>query len=143
MKHALIVAAAALVALPGAAGAKTKTTTIAFDGYCDVVTINVTGTAVAGKDACAGGFGGGLIVKPGGAAGKAIVAGVQFSPYPGYQFVLQLSYPLVTGGSWTLSYTTDGASLNPYESGTYTVQAPPYRDQATGKAPAVRALLAR
>lgn len=141
MKHVLIVAAAALVALPGAAAAKTKTTTIAFDGYCDVVTINVTGSAVAGKDACAGGFGGGLIARR--AGGKAIVAGVQFSPYPGYQFVLQLSYPLVTGGSWTLSYTTDGASLNPYESGTYTVQAPPYRDQATGKAPAVSALLGR
>src|ERR1700757_2844076 len=107
MKTLLVLGAAALLALPSVASARTKTTTISFDGYCDVVTINVTGALVAGQDACAGGFGGGLLVRHAGSAGRSVVAGVQFpSVYPGYQFVLQLSYPFVTGGAWTMYATT-------------------------------------
>jgi hypothetical protein len=125
MKTLPVWAAATLMLLPNVAAAKTKTTIIAFDGYCDVVTINVTGGLVAGKDSCASGFGGGLITKDAGESGKAIVAGVQFPPEPGYQFVLKLSYPLVTGGTWSLYVTTDGMTLNPYEAGTYTIQTTP------------------
>lgn len=120
LKALLVAGALALLASTGAAEAKTKTTTISFDGYCDVVTLKVTGTFVAGKDSCAGGFGGGMVAKVAG-FGNAIVAGVQFTPYPGYQFVLELSYPLVSGGTWNLYYTTDGKTLNAFESGTYSV----------------------
>ena len=125
MKTLLILGAAALIALPSVASARTKTTVITFDGYCDVVTMKVTGSLVAGQDSCAGGFGGGMVVRHAGAGGKSIVAGVQFTPYAGYQFVLDVAYPLVTGGAWTLYYTTDGAALNPYESGTYSIQGTP------------------
>jgi hypothetical protein len=136
MKTLLVLGAAALLALPSVASARTKTTTVSFDGYCDVVTIKVTGALVAGQDSCAGGFGGGLLVKHAGSAGRSVVAGVQFSVYPGYQFVLQLSYPLVTGGTWTMYATTDGTTLSPFEGGTYTVQSGGASNTPRGTLPA-------
>ncbi|HEY4115862.1 MAG TPA: hypothetical protein VGM17_17535 [Rhizomicrobium sp.] len=139
MKTLVILGAAALLALPSVASARTKTTVVSFDGYCDVVTIKVTGSLVAGQDSCAGGFGGGMVVKQLGGQGKSIVAGVQFPVYAGYQFVLQLSYPLVTGGTWTMYATTDGTELDPFEAGTYTVQNGP-SSAPRGALPAVAAL---
>ena len=113
---------AALLALSGAAQAGTKTEIVSLDGHCDVLTLKIAKGVVAGTDdpACAAGFGGGYAGKVKGFGG-AIVAGVQFALAPGKQYVLRLAYPLVTGGAWDLSVTTDGVTLTKFEQGTYTV----------------------
>jgi len=112
---------AALVALGGAAEAKTQV--VSLNGHCDVLTLKISKTNIVGADdpSCATGMGIGYVSKVKG-FGTAIVAGVQFSAVPGAQFVMRLSYPLVTGGSWDLSLTTDGSTFTPYESGIYTVE---------------------
>jgi len=123
MKALLALGAVALVLSGVPAAAKTKTYMISLDGHCDVITLTVNGTLVAGTDAssCEAGIGGGLIgtVKK---FGEAIVAGVQFSAKPGTQFVFEIAYPLATGGAWDLYDTTDGVTLTKAESGTYTVE---------------------
>jgi hypothetical protein len=53
------------------------------------------------------------------------VAGVQSPGAPGVQFVFQVSYPLVTGGTWALYGTTDGVTVAELEAGTYTVEGTP------------------
>ena len=50
------------------------------------------------------------------------MAGVQSPSAPGYQFVIDISYPMVTGGAWSLYVTQDGVTMTPFESGTYTVE---------------------
>ena len=122
MKSSFALTAAVLIALGGAASAKPKTQTISLNGHCDVLTLHINKTAVAGTDDpdCAQGFGAGFIGKVKG-FGNAIVAGVQFSDEPGVQLVIRVQYPLVTGGSWDLSATSDGVSFSEIESGTYTV----------------------
>jgi hypothetical protein len=116
-------ALAAVVALGGAADAKTKTQIVSLNGHCDVLTLKITKTQVTGADDpdCATGFGVGYVSKVRG-FGNAIVAGAQFSQAPSAQFVMRFSYPLITGGSWDLAITTDGTTFTPYESGTYTVE---------------------
>jgi hypothetical protein len=123
MKLSLILAASVLVALSGGASAKSKTETISLNGHCDVLTLNIDKSVVAGTDDpdCAQGFGGGFIGKIKG-FGNAIVAGVQFSGEPGEQVVIRVQYPLVTGGDWDLWGTSNGATLTKLESGTYTVE---------------------
>jgi len=123
MKSSFALAAAVLVALGGGASAKSKTQTISLDGHCDVLTLQIDKNAVAGVDipTCANGFGAGFIGKIKG-FGNAIVAGVQFSEEPGVQLVFRVQYPLVTGGAWDLSETSDGVSFSQIESGTYTVE---------------------
>jgi hypothetical protein len=37
------------------------------------------------------------------------------------QFLLQVSYPLVKGGTWTLYRTKNGYTTKVFQSGTYTV----------------------
>jgi hypothetical protein len=123
MKSSFALAAAVLIALSGTASAKSKTETISLDGHCDVLTLHINKIAVAGTDAadCAQGFGAGFVGKVKG-FGNAIVAGVQFSEEPGTQLVFRVQYPLVTGGSWDLSATSDGVTFSKLESGTYTVE---------------------
>jgi len=62
----------------------------------------------------------GLIAKTND-GGRSIVASVQVNNRPGDQFLLQLSYPLVDGGTWSVFYTSDGYRVKLYKSGTYTV----------------------
>ncbi len=126
MKATLALAAGLLVALTVAAPAKPKTEVISFDGHCDVITLHIGKGLVAGADDpdCSAQFGGGLIGKVRG-FGNAIVAGVQSPSVPGVQFVLQIAYPLVTGGTWNLYTTADGVTINKVESGTYSVQGTP------------------
>jgi hypothetical protein len=114
---------AAILALGGAADAKPKTRIISLDGHCDVLTLKISKTEVVGADDpnCATGFGIGYVGKVKG-FGNGIVAGVQFDAVPGAQFVIRISYPLVTGGNWDLAVTTDGTTFTPYNSGTYTVE---------------------
>ncbi len=123
MKTSLALAAAALIATSGAVGAKTRTSVISLNGHCDVITLQIGKPLVAGADNpdCSPQFGGGLVGNVKGFGG-AIVAGVQSPDVPGTQYVLQIAYPLLTGGAWLLYTTTDGISLKKVESGTYTVQ---------------------
>jgi hypothetical protein len=122
MKTSLALAAGVLLAFTSVAYAKTKTEIISLDGHCDVITIHISKSLIAGADdpACSAQFGGGLIGKVKG-FGNAIVAGVQSPAAPGVQFVLQISYPLITGGTWNLYDTTDGVTLSQIETGTYSV----------------------
>src|SRR5438045_270420 len=98
MKTYLALAAAALLATSGGALAKSTTAVISLDGHCDVITLQIDKPLVAGAGDpdCAVEYGGGMIGKVKG-FGNSIVAGVQTPNAPGAQFVLQLSYPLVTG----------------------------------------------
>jgi hypothetical protein len=123
MKAYLALAAAALLAMGGTASAKSTTAVISLDGHCDVITLQITKPVVAGADDpnCATEYGGGMIGKVKGLGGT-IVAGVQSPSAPGYQFVIDISYPLVTGGAWSLYVTQDGVTMTPFESGTYTVE---------------------
>jgi hypothetical protein len=122
MKTLLALGTAALVLSSAAASAKTYS--ISLNGHCDVITLDVKKTLVAGSDDadCEAGFGGGLIGKVKN-FGDAIVAGVQFSAKAGDQFVFEISWPLATGGSWNLYETSDGVTLTEVETGTYTVDS--------------------
>ena len=62
----------------------------------------------------------GLIAKTND-GGKSIIASVEVMNMPGYQFLLQISYPLLNGGTWSAYYTKDGYKMKLYKSGTYTV----------------------
>ena len=55
--------------------------------------------------------------------GKVITFAVNLSGKGGsaYQYVYVIDYPLVTGGSWTNFYTTDGKTMGKMGGGTYTV----------------------
>jgi hypothetical protein len=55
--------------------------------------------------------------------GKTITFAVNLSGKGGsaYQYVYVIDYPLVTGGSWSNFYTTDGKTTGRGGGGTYTV----------------------
>lgn len=121
MKTSWALAALLLLGAAGEAGAKTQV--ISLDGHCDVLTLRISKSAVAGTDDpnCSTGFGGGFIGKVKG-FGNAVVAGVQYTSQPGKQFVIRVAYPLVTGGAWDMYVTNDGVTLHPFSGGTYTLQ---------------------
>ncbi len=123
MKTYLALTAAALVAMGGTASAKTQKTVITLDGYCDVITLRIDNALVAAADApkCTTEYGAGMIETVKG-FGNSIVAGLQTPNSPGHQYVVQISYPLVSGGAWTAYSTTDGVTLSFFNSGTYTVK---------------------
>ncbi len=123
MKTYLALAAAALVAMGGTASAKSKTAVISLDGFCDVITLQINKSLIAGADDpnCNTEYGGGMIETVKG-FGNSIVAGLQTPNSPGHQYVVQISYPLVSGGAWTAYSTTDGVTLSFFNSGTYTVK---------------------
>lgn len=52
---------------------------------------------------------------------RQIIASVQVNDRPGDQFLMQVSYPLVDGGTWSVFYTSDGYNMKLYKSGNYTV----------------------
>ncbi|HTU00087.1 MAG TPA: hypothetical protein VMF58_18700 [Rhizomicrobium sp.] len=113
----------AVLALSGAADAKPKTQIVSLNGHCDVLTLKINKTNVVGIDdpSCETGIGVGYVGKVKG-FGTGIIAGAQFGTAPGTQFVIRLSYPLVTGGNWDIYVTTNGTTMSKFESGTYTVQ---------------------
>ena len=126
MKTALLMSAAALVMCAGSA-AVAKTVSISFDGLCDGmdIIVNTTDrTALETGNGCDQGanFGAGTIgtIKR---RGNAITLGVNLSAKGGgaYQYIYVISYPLVTGASWSNFYTTDGKTLSRQFTGTYTV----------------------
>lgn len=126
MKKILLAGAAALVTFVGSA-ATAKTVSISFDGLCDGMDIIVdkTGhTALETGNGCDEGahFGAGTIgsIKN---RGKAITFGVNLygKGGGGYQYIYVISYPLVSGSTWTNFYTQDGKTLSKQFTGTYTV----------------------
>lgn len=126
MKRILLAGAAVLVTCAGSA-ATAKTVSISFDGLCDGMDIIVdkTGhTALETGNGCDEGahFGAGTIgsIKN---RGKAITFGVNLygKGGGGYQYIYVISYPLVSGSTWTNFYTQDGKTLSKQFTGTYTV----------------------
>ena len=61
----------------------------------------------------------GLIAKVNGE--RSIITSIQVKNRPGDQFLLQISYPLLNGGTWSAFYTSDGYRMKHYKSGTYKV----------------------
>jgi hypothetical protein len=53
--------------------------------------------------------------------GKSVAIGVVFNGDPGAIYVVQLTYPFVTGGTYQISLTVDGAGYDTIAAGTYTV----------------------
>ena len=128
MKIALLMSAAALAMCAGSA-AVAKTVSISFDGLCDGMDIIVNGTdrtALETGNGCDAGahFGAGTIgmIKN---RGNAITFGVNLTAKGGgaYQYIFVISYPLVTGATWSNFYTTDGKTLSQEFTGTYTVNS--------------------
>jgi len=128
MKTVLAICVAALaICAGGAAAAATKTASISFDGFCDGldIIVNTTDrTALETGNGCDVGahFGAGTIGKIKG-RGNAITFGIDLTPKGGgaYQYIFIVSYPIVTGSTWSEFYTTDGKTLLGQYTGTYTV----------------------
>jgi hypothetical protein len=128
MKTALLMGAAMLMMCAGSA-APAKTVSISFDGLCDGMDIIVNKTdrtALETGNGCDQGahFGAGTIGKIK-LRGNVITFGVNLSAKGGdaYQYIYVISYPLVTGASWSNFYTTDGKTLSREFTGTYTVNS--------------------
>jgi hypothetical protein len=126
MKAALLISAAAL-AMCAANAAAAKTVSISFDNLCDGmdIIVNTTDrTALETGNGCDEGahFGAGTIGRIKG-RGNAITFGVNLTAKGGgaYQYIFVISYPLVTGSTWSNFYTTDGKTLSRDFTGTYTV----------------------
>jgi hypothetical protein len=124
----LLISAAVLAMCAGSAAAA-KTVSISFDGLCDGMDIIVNKTdrtALETGNGCDAGahFGAGTIGKIKN-RGNAITFGVNLSAKGGdaYQYIYVISYPLVTGSTWSNFYTTDGKTLSRQFTGTYTVNA--------------------
>ena len=126
MKRILLLGAAALAMCAGHA-ASAKTVSISFDQLCDGMDIIVdkdTRTALETGNGCDQGahFGAGTIGKIK-LRGNAITFGVNLNAKGGgaYQYIYVISYPLVTGSTWSNFYTQDGKTLSRDFTGTYTV----------------------
>ena len=126
MKKPLLLCAVALAICAGHA-ASAKTVSISFDNLCDGMDIIVNKTdrtALETGNGCDQGahFGAGTIGKIRG-RGNAITFGVNLYGKGGgaYQYIYVISYPLVSGSTWSNFYTTDGKTLSREFTGTYTV----------------------
>jgi len=134
MKKLLLPAAAALAMLCAGSVATADPVSISFDKLCDGmdIAVNTTNrTALETGNGCDEGahFGAGTMgrIK---ARGNTLTFGVNLSGKGGgaYQYIYVVDYPLVTGGSWSNFYTTDGKILSRVTTGTYTVGAAPRRN---------------
>jgi len=126
MRKALLICAVPL-ALCMHGPATAKTVSISFDGLCDGMDIIVDKsghTALETGNGCDEGahFGAGTVgsIKD---RGKAITFGVNLYGKGGgaYQYIYVISYPLVSGSTWSNFYTQDGKTLSKQFTGTYTV----------------------
>ncbi|HEY2444439.1 MAG TPA: hypothetical protein VGI20_01705 [Rhizomicrobium sp.] len=133
MKSLLLVGAAALALCAGGTAAA-KTVSISFDGLCDgmdIIVDRAARTALETGNGCDKGahFGAGTIGKIR-IRGNTITLGVNLygKGGGGYQYIYVISYPLVTGASWSNFYTTDGKTLSRISTGTYTVEGSARRE---------------
>jgi hypothetical protein len=119
-KVSIAAAAAGLLALPGTAQAKVPV--LDLGDVCHFMAVVVDHSQVHGFsnfDCQTGNFVG-MIGKVQGAEGRSMIASVQMRNKRG-QFLLQVDYPLVKGGAWSLMYTKSGYTTKVYQSGTYNV----------------------
>lgn len=134
------IALAGLIAVPASA----KMTTISLDGFCNVMQIRTQGQTYAvdfEKDHCEKFLGEGRILKLKDAGRIADIGGLadqDASRVLNYE----IQFPFVSGGSWNLYETTDGQTMTPVTSGTYTVTGGAARVSRAGKRP-VTSLLRR
>jgi hypothetical protein len=120
MSKVSIAAAAALFILPSAAQAKVPV--LDLGDVCHFMAVVVDHSQVHGFsnfDCQTGNFVG-VIGKVHAAEGRSMIASVQMRNMRG-QFLLQVDYPLVRGGNWSLMYTKSGYTTKVYQSGTYEV----------------------
>jgi hypothetical protein len=120
-KLSVVAAVAGILALSNAAQAKVPV--LDLGDICHFLAVVVDHSRVSGFShfTCQTGNFVGVIGKAHGSEGRAFIASLQVLNQPDSQFLLQVDYPLVNGGAWTLYYTKDGYSAKVYQSGTYTV----------------------
>jgi hypothetical protein len=122
-------AAAAVMSAAGDAGAaKTKTTYIELDGYCDVFTLTVFAWHQAGEydNSCDGvnAVGSGMEGKVVGVSPKDLTIGETYFGDPNSTYLFNFQYPLQTGGWWSRFQSSDGVNFTVQDSGTYTIVGP-------------------
>lgn len=124
MKKLVLCSAVALAMSAGGVLAKDQTVTITIDGACDAFSITVHGENVGLSEdnpVCDLAIGSGYIGTVN-RRGKYAIIGAILNNDATAHWVIGLQYPLVTGGSYTVGYTTDGVHIrNVRGSGTYTV----------------------
>jgi hypothetical protein len=121
-KSSFAAIAAALLVLPSAA-AQAKAPLVNLGDICGSLVVIVDHSRVSGFSltGCQTGNFVGVLGKVQGTEGRSIIGSLEMLDGKHRQYVLQLSYPLVNGGTWRLSYTTDGYKSKVYQQGTYTV----------------------
>ena len=128
MKKLIVCSVLALALSAGGAIAKTKTVVVNLDGSCDTYTITIDGPNAglsSTNPECDPGIGSGYVGKVK-KHGNFADLGVIFNGDPSSHWVVGLQYPLVTGGTYTFGFTTDGINIgNDILTGTYTVEGTP------------------
>lgn len=133
MKRVFLLLGMAALGVCAASAANAKIVSISFDGLCDgfdIVVERNAQIALETGNGCDEGanFGAGTIgnIRR---TGRAITFAVNLSGKGGsaYQYVYVVSYPLVTGGTWSNFYTQDGKLVTRGPTGTYTVNNGPRR----------------
>ncbi|MBV8799755.1 MAG: hypothetical protein JO208_08115 [Alphaproteobacteria bacterium] len=114
-----IAVASALLLLPTAASAKIPV--LDLGDVCHLLMIQVQHGQVNGFShyTCRTGNFIGAIGTLRRASARSVIASIQMRDQPDSQFLLEVSYPLVSGGTWSMYYTTDGYQMKLYQSGTY------------------------
>jgi hypothetical protein len=120
----LAAAAAAFVACVGSPAMAAGSTSVSINGECDTLNISTSGTWVAARESnntggCQSVIGEGFRAKIKG--NEYLVVGAIFDRDATREWTFTLSYPLVTGGTWALYHTHDGATMRLDGTGTYTV----------------------
>lgn len=117
------IAAAAAATLLASGSAQAKVPLVNLGDICHSLAVVVDHSRVSGFSlaGCQTGNFVGVIGKVRGSEGRALIASLQMPSEPETQFLLQISYPLVNGGTWSLYYTKDGYNAKLYQAGTYTV----------------------
>jgi len=136
MKKLVLCTLAALAMTTGGAQAKTKTVTVTLDGFCDTFTITADKENVglsSTNSECDPGIGSGYIGKVK-QHGNYADLGAILNGDASSHWVIGLQYPLVTGGSFTFGFTTDGITIgNDILTGPYTVNGTPSQGQRGSK----------
>lgn len=132
MKKFFVLAAAALIATSGGAFARSRTTTISLDNFCDVLTFTqnkLVKEAFALKEVsteCENFLGAGFTGKVK-TIGHELVIGLRGGTLPDEEYVMAIDYPFVTGGNFRIYGTGDGSNLTGFAGSTYTVNGTPAR----------------
>jgi hypothetical protein len=120
MRKFWIPAAAALLVMPSVAYAKVPVLDLGeLCGFMPIVVDHSHVSGFSNFDCQTGSFVG-LIGRVDGE--RAVIASIHIKNSPKHsQFLLQLSYPLVDGGTWSVYSTRSGYTMKLYKSGTYKV----------------------